>query len=35
MEMTVMSEGLLLNSKYIQMGREEEGFKLYSHSYFL
>ena len=25
--MTVMSEGLLLNSKYIQMGREEEGFQ--------
>ena len=27
MEMTVMSEGLLLNSKYIQMGREEGGFQ--------
>ena len=25
--MTVMSEGLLLNSKYIQMGREEGGFQ--------
>ena len=24
--MTVISEGLLLNSKYIKMGREEEGF---------
>ena len=30
--MTVMSEGLLLNSKYIQMGREEGVFKLYSHN---
>ena len=28
MQMTVMSEGLLLNSKYIQeMGREEGGFQ--------
>ena len=27
MEMTVMSEGLLLNSKYIKMGREEGGFQ--------
>ena len=27
MEMTVMSEGLLLNSKYIQTGREEGGFQ--------
>ena len=25
--MTVMSEGLLLNSKYIQTGREEGGFR--------
>ena len=25
--MTVMSEGLLLNSKYIKMGREESGFQ--------
>ena len=25
--MTVMSEGLLLNSKYIKMGREEGGFQ--------
>ena len=33
--MTVRSEGLFLNSKHIQMGREEEGFKLYSHSYVL
>ena len=24
--MTVMSEGLLLNSKYFKMGREEGGF---------
>ena len=28
--MTVMSEGLLLNSKYIKMGREERVFKLSS-----
>ena len=27
MEMTVMSEGWLLNSKYIQMGREDGGFQ--------
>ena len=33
--MTVMSEGLLLNSKNIKMGREEGVFKLYSHSYLL
>ena len=33
--MTVMSEGLLLNSKYIKMVREEGGFKLSSHSYLL
>ena len=36
--MTVMSEGLLLNSKYIKMGREEGVFKLYdlyTHSYLL
>ena len=36
--MTVMSEGLLLNSKYIKMGREEGSFQallLYSHSYLL
>ena len=26
MQMTVMSEGLLLNSKYIKMGREEGFF---------
>ena len=25
--MTVISEGLLLNLKYIKMGREEEGFQ--------
>ena len=25
--MTVMSEGLFLNSKYIKMGCEEEGFQ--------
>ena len=31
--MTVMNEGLLLNSKYIKMGREERAFKLSSHSY--
>ena len=29
--MTVMSEGLLLNSKYIKMGREERVFKLSSY----
>ena len=33
MQMTVMSEDLRLNSKYIKMGREEGVFKLYSHSY--
>ena len=34
--MTVTSEGLLLNSKCIKMGREEGGvFKLSSHSYLL
>ena len=27
--MTVMSEGLLLNSKYIKMGREEGGFRAF------
>ena len=27
--MTVMSEGLLLNSKYIKMGCEEEGFQAF------
>ena len=27
MQMTVMSEGLLLNSKCIKMGREEAGFQ--------
>ena len=27
MQMTVMSEGLLLNSKYIKMSREEGGFQ--------
>ena len=26
MQITVMSEGLLLNSKYIKMGREVGGF---------
>ena len=34
-QMTVMSEGLLLNSKYIKMGREERVFKLSSHSHLL
>ena len=29
--MTVMSEGLLLNSKYIKMGREE-GFSSFPHT---
>ena len=33
--MTVISEGLLLNSKYIKMGREERVFKLSSHSHLL
>ena len=27
--MIVMSEGFLLNSKYIEMGREEEGFQAF------
>ena len=27
--MTVMSEGLLLNSKYIKIGREEGGFQAF------
>ena len=27
MQMTVMSESLLLNSKYIKMGREDGGFQ--------
>ena len=31
--MTVMSEGLLLNSKYMKMGREEGDFKLYSFAH--
>ena len=35
MQMTVMSEGLLLNSKYIKMGREEGVFKLSWHSHLL
>ena len=35
MPMTERSEGLLLNSKYIEMGGEEGGFKLSSHSYLL
>ena len=29
MQMTVMSEGLLLNSKYIKMGCEEGGFQAF------
>ena len=29
MQMTVMSDGLLLNSKYVIMGREEEGFQAF------
>ena len=33
--MTVISEGLLLNSKYIKMGSEEGVLKLFSHSYLL
>ena len=33
--MTVMSEGLLLNSKYIKMGFEEGVFKLSSHNHLL
>ena len=35
MQMTVTSEGLLLNSKYIKMGRERGSFKLSSHSHLL
>ena len=35
MQMTVMIEGLLLNSKYIEMAREEGVFELYSHSFLL
>ena len=35
MQMIVMSEGLLLNTKYIKMGSEEGIFKLSSHSYLL
>ena len=27
MQMTVMSEGLILNSKYIKMASEERGFR--------
>ena len=30
--MTVTSEGLLLNSKCIKMGREEGGFSSFSHT---
>ena len=30
--MTVMSKGLLLNSKYIKMGREEGGFLSVPHT---
>ena len=30
--MTVMSEGLLLNSEYIKMGREEGGFSSFPHT---
>ena len=30
--MTVMSEGLLLNSKYIKMVREERGFVSVPHT---
>ena len=29
MQMTVISEGLLLNSKYIEIGREEEGLQAF------
>ena len=35
MTVYVMSEGLLLNSKYIKMGRAEGVFKLSSHSHLL
>ena len=34
-QMTVMSKRLLLNSKYIKMGREEGVFKLSWHSHLL
>ena len=30
--MTVMSERLLLNSKHIEMGREEGGFSSFTHT---
>ena len=30
--MTVISEGLLLNSKYIKMAREEGGFSSFTHT---
>ena len=30
--MTVMSEGLLLNSKYIKMGRARRGFSSFPHT---
>ena len=30
--MTVMSEDLLLNSKYIKMGREDGGFSSFPHT---
>ena len=29
MQMTVISDGLLLNSNYIKMGHEEEGFQAF------
>ena len=32
MQMTVLSEGLLLNSKYIKMGHEKEGFSSFTHT---
>ena len=32
--MIVMSEGFLLNSKYIKMGREEGGFSSFPHMLF-
>ena len=35
LQVTVMSEGLHPNSKYIKMGREEGVFKLSSHSHLL
>ena len=34
-QMAVMSEGLLVSSKCIKMGREEGVFKLSSHSHHL